>query len=731
MPVELWEEPVTALPGVGPARAACLARLGLTDVGQLLLYPPRRHLDLRHMARVADLREGRPVTVAGRVGPLQWRPSASDPRLWIGRALLTDSYGDRLELVWFARASAGRRRPSRFPVQAVSGRWVAASGQPERVPTGGWRMRQPVLEVMAEPAPQTGNKSAETLHLHTGRLVPEYPLTAGLTQRVMRRLVYVALTRAQGRVPDPLPAELRAELHLPSKEEALRWLHFPDDPERWRRARRRLAFEELLLLRLASGILRRRARPATGWPLGPPGPRVARWLEQLPFVPTAAQRRAMAEIEADLARPEPMQRLLQGDVGSGKTVVAAYGLLRAAEQGLQAALLAPSDILAQQHAATLRGWFEPLSVPVRLLRGATTRSEREALLADLARGEPVVVVGTHALLQPDVAFANLAVLVVDEQHRFGVRQRAALAARPRPPHLLVVSATPIPRTLALCLYGDLDLSVLGELPPGRLPVDTRWVRPARRDEVYRFLRREAEAGRQGYVVFPAIGDDGGDEDDGVLAAARRLIEGPLAGLPVGVVHGRMPPGQQAEIMARFRAGQVKVLLATTVVEVGVNVPNASVMVIESADRFGLAQLHQLRGRVGRSHHQGYCFLIADPTTPAARRRLQLMRTVRDGFALAQADLELRGPGELLGERQAGLPDLSPLAWPHDAELLAAVERWATRLLEETVKAAGLAGPAGGTPPAAPLLVQQPHQELWRAVARRFGAAMGSLGGLGA
>ena len=732
MPVELWEEPVTALPGVGPARAACLARLGLTTVGQLLHYPPRKYLDLRQTARVAALREGRPVTVVGRVGPLHWRPSASDPRLWVGRAFLTDAHGDRLELVWFARAPAGRRRPSRFPVQALSGRWVAASGRPERVPPSGWRIRQPVLEAMAEPVLEPGHEDAARVpHLHTGRLVPEYPLTAGLTQRVMRRLVHAALARAEGRVPDPLPARLRAELNLPSKEQALRWLHFPDDPDSWWRARRRLALEELLLLRLASGVRRQRARLGSGWPLEPPGPRVARWLEQLPFAPTAAQRRAMAEIEADLARPHPMQRLLQGDVGSGKTMVAAYALLRAAEQGLQAVLLAPSDILAQQHAATLTGWFEPLGVPVRLLRGATPRPEREALLAELARGEPVVVVGTHALLQPDVAFERLAVVVVDEQHRFGVRQRAALAARPRPPHLLVVSATPIPRTLALCLYGDLDLSVLNELPPGRLPVDTRWVRPARRDEVYRFLRREAEAGRQGYVVFPAIGDGSGDDDAEVLAAARRLADGPLAGLPVGVVHGRMPPGQQAEIMARFRAGEVKVLLATSVVEVGVDVPNASVMVIEGADRFGLAQLHQLRGRVGRSRHQGYCFLIADPTTPAARQRLQLMRTTRDGFALAQADLELRGPGELLGERQAGLPDLSPLAWPHDAGLLEAVERWATRLLEESVPAVGLTGEPAGTPAHGTSQANPEHHELWRAVARRFGAALSPSGGLGA
>ncbi|MFS8544089.1 MAG: hypothetical protein LOD91_09660, partial [Limnochordales bacterium] len=375
--------------------------------------------------------------------------------------------------------------------------------------------------------------------------------------------------------------------------------------------------------------------------------------------------------------------------------------------------------------APLAAWPRPLGISVGLLRGATPRVEREDLLSRLARGEPLVVVGTHALLQPSVPFRRLAMVVVDEQHRFGVRQRAALAARTRPPHLLVVSATPIPRTLALCLYGDLDVSVLDEAPPGRLPVDTRWVRPGRRAEVYRFLRREVAAGRQGYVVFPAIGDSDGDEEQEVLAAAARLVRGPLAGIPVGLVHGRVPADQQSETMARFRAGEIKVLLATSVVEVGVDVPNATVMVIEGAERFGLAQLHQLRGRVGRGQQQAYCFLVADPTTPQARRRLQMMRTTHDGFALAQADLQLRGPGELLGLRQAGLPDLSPLARHPDPDLLAAVERWARILLDAAAAAGGEA--AGATGPATP----PEYAALWEAVARRWRPAEGTYGGLGA
>ena len=717
MAVDVLAEPVTAVPGIGPARAACLHRLGIYTVGQLLHHAPRRHLDLRQTKAVAALTEGVPVTVAGTVSRVHWRPAGTEPGLWVGQAILTDDRGDTLELVWFARAPAGRRRPVRFPVQTTPGQRVLATGRVQRAPGRGWRMRHPELEPIAE--------DAGAVSLHTGRLVPHYPLTDGLTQRVMRRLVHAALAYAAGRVQDPLPPRVLAETGLPPKEQALRWLHFPDDCACLDAARRRLAFEDLLLLRLAVALRRGMGGAAAGWPLEPPGPLVQRWFRELTFAPTAAQRRAIAEVEHDLVQSRPMQRLLQGDVGSGKTLVAAYVLLRAVEQGLQAALLAPSDILAQQHAATLRAWFGPLGVRVRLLRGATAREEREAILGELARGEPVVVVGTHALLQPDVVFTRLAAVVVDEQHRFGVQQRAALAARERPPHLLVVSATPIPRTLALCLYGDLDLSVLDEAPPGRLPVDTRWVRPARREEVYRFLRRMVEDGRQAFIVFPAIGEagDNGEEDGGeggggggdgegeetqALAAARRLVRGPLAGLRVAVVHGRQPPAQQAETMSRFRAGEVQVLVATSVVEVGVDVPNAAVIVIEGADRFGLAQLHQLRGRVGRGGGQAYCFLIAEPTTPAARRRLQMMRATQDGFALAQADLELRGPGELLGLRQSGLPDLPVLAWPHDPGILGEVERWAERLL-------------GG---------QGVDGEVWRAAARRFGVPE-LAGGLGA
>ncbi len=375
------------------------------------------------------------------------------------------------------------------------------------------------------------------------------------------------------------------------------------------------------MLRLAVGrlSLMRRQRRAAALPAA--GPLLRAWYEQLPFAPTEAQRRVIDEIERDLQRPVPMQRLLQGDVGSGKTLVAAHALLRAVDAGGQAALMAPSEILAVQHGRTLRSWFEPLGVVVHVLTGSVPVREREAIISDIAQGRPVIVVGTHALLNPNIRFRRLFVLVVDEQHRFGVKQRNALAERPTPPHLLVVSATPIPRTLALCLYGDLDVSVIDEAPPGRKPVDTRFVRPHRRDDVYAFVRRRVEAGERAFVVFPAIGDEGdedADADTQLLTAAERLVEGPLHGVSVGVLHGRQPPADQAKVMSRFRDGDIQVLLATSIVEVGVDIPRASVIVIEGADRFGLAQLHQLRGRVGRDGRQAYCFLIAEPTTAIAR-----------------------------------------------------------------------------------------------------------------
>lgn len=673
--------PVTEVPGIGPARARALARLGIETVGGLLYRPPRDYLDLREATPIGSLTEGRVAAVKGVIVSASWRRARRGDGLWIGSALLRDEAGDELHLRWFAKSRTGRRlRPLPAPDPK---RVVTVVGRPRRE-AGAWHMTGPDVEPAEKPSP------------HLGRIVPVYSLTEGLSQKVLRTAVWAALERFAPRIPDPLQPFLAAATDdevadFVGTATALQQLHFPTDGDALHKARQRLAFDELLLLRLAAAWSRRAVGPgARVLPAGGPS-----FICRLPFQLTAAQRRAAGEIDADLSRGRPMQRLLQGDVGSGKTVVAAWALAKAAEAGGQGALVAPADVLARQHHATLAAWFRDGGIPVHLLTGGTKPKERADLLARLAAGEPGIVVGTHALLQPAVRFGRLDVVVVDEQHRFGVEQRRTLLRGPRPPHLLVVSATPIPRTLAHCVYGDLDVSVLDEMPPGRLPVDTRWVRPSRRQEVYRFVRRRLETGEQAFIVFPAIGSEEGEQsadegkqsaDEGngpqLLTRARELVAGPFAGVAVEVVHGRQRPAEQEAAFRRFRRGEAAVLLATTVVEVGVDVPAASVIVIEDADKFGLAQLHQLRGRVGRGGGRAWCFLVADGTTGAARRRLQSMRETNDGFLLAQKDLELRGPGELLGVRQSGLPDVSPLGQAADGRTLELVGRWSERLLQE-------------------------------------------------
>lgn len=664
---------MTAVNGVGPARARLLARLGIETVAQLLRTPPRDYMDAREHTLIRDLETGGPVTVAGRITESGWRRARHDRSLWIGTIVLQDRAGDTMDLISFVKTRAGRRpRPL---AAADPRRKVAVSGVPRRAQEGRWQMQSPDIEPVSETS------------LHTGRIVPIYSLTEGLTQKLMRRIVRSALDEWARQLDDVLPRHMTTDSDLPDLAETLEQLHYPDNWETLHAARQRLAFEELLLLRLAVALeskQRAAASAARSLSAGTPA-----FVERLPFALTEAQQRVLQEVDADLARPAPMQRLLQGDVGSGKTVVAAYALAKAVLGGGQGALLAPSDVLARQHATSLKGWFAPDGIPVALLRGATEAMTRQDILKRLAAGEPLVVVGTHALLQKSVQFRRLDVVVVDEQHRFGVEQRRALLRAKKPPHMLIISATPIPRTLAHCVYGELDVSVLDEMPPGRLPVDTRWVRPTRRDDVYRFVRQQVEAGGQAFVVFPEIGDgqvgdgqtvDVARGDDRLLHAAAPLQAGPLHGLRVQIVHGRQPSDEQAEVFAGFRRGEIDVLLATSVIEVGVDVPRASVIVIEGADKFGLAQLHQLRGRVGRGGGQAYCFLVADPRTDTARRRLQAMRQTTDGFALAEHDFVLRGPGELLGLRQSGLPDVSPLALSADMGTLELTRRWAERLL---------------------------------------------------
>ncbi|HID56172.1 TPA: ATP-dependent DNA helicase RecG, partial [Candidatus Poribacteria bacterium] len=450
---------------------------------------------------------------------------------------------------------------------------------------------------------------------------------------------------------------------------------------RW--ARRRLIFDELFLIQLGLALRKRRVESSEGISFKVDGPLLTRFLESLPFKLTSAQRRVIEEIRSDMSKPHPMNRLIQGDVGSGKTVVAAAALVIAVESGYQGAMMAPTEILAAQHFNTLDRLLRPLGVNVVMLRGEMRGAERKKALESVRSGEARVIVGTHALIQEEVEFNRLGLVITDEQHRFGVLQRAALKGKGlSSPDVLVMTATPIPRTLALTLYGDLDLSIIDELPPGRRRVKTFWVSEDKREEMYEFIRNEVKSGRQAYVVYPLVEESEKLED--VKAAtemAEKLQNEVFPELRVGLLHGRLRPQEKDEVMEAFKGGEIDILVSTTVVEVGVDVPNASVMVIEHAERFGLAQLHQLRGRVGRSAYQSYCFLIANPKSEEARRRVEVMVNSNDGFEIAEADMKIRGPGELMGTRQSGMPDLKLANLLRDADLLALARKEAQRIVK--------------------------------------------------
>ncbi|MGQ0550968.1 MAG: ATP-dependent DNA helicase RecG [Armatimonadota bacterium] len=630
------DAPVQYLRGVGPARAALLGRMGIETVRDLLLHLPRRHEDRRHPVPLAHLREGAEAASIVRVERIQLvRTRRGAPLV---RAGVADPTGVA-HVVWFNQP---------YLAQTLSrGQEISLYGRVERAGRG-LQFLSPEVEVL------DGDQEPWLI----GRLVPMYPSTEGLPQRTLRIIIRDALEAHAEVIPDVLPDALRRRFRLPALREALWAAHFPDDDGAQRAGRRRLAFEELLVVHI--GILQqRRALEATprGATYGPSGGLQSRFFSSLPFPLTGAQRRVIAEIARDMQRPVPMNRLLHGDVGSGKTVVAAAALAACVDGGYQAALMAPTEILAGQHHLTMGRLLGPLGVDVHLLAGGAEGGVREAALAALRRGGPAVVVGTHALLEERVVFDHLGLVVVDEQHRFGVMQRARLRGKGRAPDVLVMTATPIPRTLALTVYGDLDVSVLDEMPPGRRPPATYVRSSAARAKVYAYVRDRVKAGAQAYIVCPLIEESEAVQVRSALDLAAELSAGPLAGLRVAVMHGRLPGPEKAARMEAFRTGQIDVLVATTVIEVGIDVPTASLMVVEDADRYGLAQLHQLRGRIGRGDARSQCILIADPTTPEAHRRLAVIAATHDGFRIAQEDLMLRGPGEILGVRQHGLAGL--------------------------------------------------------------------------
>jgi ATP-dependent DNA helicase RecG len=656
------------LPGVGERRAATLARLGVHTVGDLLLHLPSRYEDRRQLTSVAALAPG-VHTVRGRLVSAELTTTPRR-RMKIVEAAVADPAGPAgagglggvLVCRWFNQPYVLR--------QLEAGREYLFSGRVKFDRRGlGLVMENPEHEPWQD---------AEAA-LHTGRLVPVYPVTEGLSSRQLRRWVAEALTKA--RVEEPLPTALRDRLDLPERHAALRLVHRPERPEDVQAGTRRLAFEEFFFLQIGLGLKRRglaRRRTRARVP-NRAGPLERRLLAALPYALTAAQKRVLGEIGADLARGEPMHRLLQGDVGCGKTVVALLGLLRAVDAGYQGAIMAPTEVLADQHHRRITELLNGLDVPVALLTGG--RRGRKATLAAIAAGETRIVVGTQALIQEKVAFHRLGLAVIDEQHRFGVRQRARLGEKGDAPHVLIMTATPIPRSLAMTVYGDLDVSVIDELPPGRRPVATRLFTEGRREAAYATVRREVKAGRRAFVVFPLVEESEKLDLAAATQARETLAEGPLKGLSLGLLHGRMAPDGKAAVMAAFARGDIQVLVATTVVEVGVDVAEATVMVVEHAERFGLSQLHQLRGRVGRGAHPGACLLIASgAVSREARARLKALVATNDGFRIAEADLEQRGPGELFGARQSGLPELKVANLIRDQALLATARQAARELL---------------------------------------------------
>ena len=684
---------IEALAGVGPKLAEAAAETGIATVGDLLLRFPHSHRD-RTVVPVASLEVGVKATI--QVEVLGAKPSSFRRR---GLSILSVKVGDdsdSIRATWFNQPWVAQKllpgtqllltgskdkrgfRVSEYELMPA----VEEEGGGVR-PGAGFFAREVRLSRETSRAKNGTPRPAGHRHPPSARLVPVHPATEALKAQRIRQWVEQAIHWA-GHMPEPLPAELRARRGLASVADAVKAVHFPENEADVEQARQRLAFEELFLYQAILTTRKRTRRAARPGPrLGKPGQLVERWTASLPFELTADQRAAFTEIDADLTSGQPMQRLLMGEVGSGKTVVALYAMLRALEAGFQAVLMAPTETLAEQHAITLGRLLATEATPFALLTSATPASVRQQALNQLASGELGLILGTHALIDPKVGFARLGVCVVDEQHRFGVEQRRALDAKRvegMAPHVLHMTATPIPRTLSLTAYGDLDTTALRELPAGRQPIETRLVGAGERAGAYDFIRGQLRAGRQAYVVCPLVEESEKMQGKAAEVEAERLAAGELSGFAIGVIHGQMPSARKAEAMEAFASGALDVLVATTVIEVGVDVANATVMVIEGAERYGVSQLHQLRGRVGRGEHRSYCLLFPEEGGGMAHRRLKAIERESDGFKLAEIDLSLRGEGEVLGTRQHGLPRFGIAELPEETPTLVAAREEVLALL---------------------------------------------------
>lgn len=657
------ETEVQYVKGVGTKLAQVLSKLNLYTLGDLLFHLPRRYEDRRQFRKIAHARAGDAITVSGKLVTVD---NVKVRNLTLTKAYLDDGSGV-LELVWYNQPYM------KDTLNKLRNSQIVAYGVVKESPYG-LQMETPEWEDLPDGA------DPDSL-LSVNRIVPIYPLTEGIRQKRMRQIIWNAVQYAH-LAPEILPRSVRERLGLMPIQHALQQIHFPDSEQAIDPARQRLVFEEFFLMQLGVGMQRQRTRQERGIAMRIDADRLNEMLHRLvPFELTNAQKRVIREIWSDMAQPHPMNRLLQGDVGSGKTIVAAAAILAAVDNQYQAAIMAPTEILAEQHYINLHRLFQPLGISVELLVGRLSNKQRQQARERIATGRGMVAVGTHALIQEGVSFARLGLAIVDEQHRFGVLQRAALRDKGIMPHVLVMTATPIPRTLTLTLYGELDVSIIDELPPGRKPVRTHWKTPEERLKVYAGVRKLVEQGRQAYVICPLI-----DESDKLqVRAAEQMAEhlqnDVFPDLRVGLLHGRMKPAEKEAVMDAFRAGELDILVSTTVIEVGVDVPNAAAIVIEDADRFGLAQLHQLRGRVGRSEHQSYCVLIANPKSEEGQRRMEIMTRTNNGFLIAEEDLRIRGPGEIYGTRQSGMPSFRVADLVKDMRLLEVARQEAFRLLE--------------------------------------------------
>lgn len=666
--------PIQYIKGVGPQRARLLSRLGITTAQDALLYLPCRYEDRSTIKKISALTYGTMETAAGKIVSAEVI-KVPGRHLRIFELILNDGSG-LLKGKWFNQPFMKKN----FRV----GQEVLLSGVIKRNPYWGigFEIDNPEFEIIHE---------EKDSHIHTGRIVPVYRVTNGLSVRQMRSIIFTLLETWRSGVRDPLPDELLHRQGLPGLRESIGNVHFPGehtDIDLLNRGlslfHRRLSFDELFMLELGLAVIKRGKTTERGISFMPGGRLLAKLRELLPFRLTPAQERVFNDIIKDMKSPKPMHRLIQGDVGCGKTVVALMAMTVAAECGYQAALMAPTEILAEQHYITMHALLEALDLKVCLLTG----SRKEKPLDIIASGEADMVIGTHALIQEGVEFKNLGIAVIDEQHRFGVMQRALLKKKAYNPDVLVMTATPIPRTLALTVYGDLDYSVIDELPPDRRPVVTRSVNASQKEQIYALIRDEVKSGRQVYIVYPLI-EESEKSDLRSAILGREAFQKIFPEFRTGLLHGRMKTQEREEVMACFKEGGLDILISTTVIEVGVDVPNATLMIIIHAERFGLSQLHQLRGRIGRGIHQSQCILVVyQPCTDEARRRIAIMVKTHDGFRIAEEDLDIRGPGEFFGTRQSGMPDLRIANILRDSLLLSEARREAFALIE---KDAGLEG----------------------------------------